>query len=148
MENFEILLADDDSDDRSFFQEALVQAAIPAKLTMVEDGKQLTDFLAGITNPPPPDIIFLDINMPLKNGKICLREIRNDKKFNSVPVVMFSTSSYHKDIEDTYATGANMYIVKSDFFENEVCTLKSLFSVNWKEHFMNRPKEKFVLKMN
>lgn len=148
MENIQILLADDDADDRMFFQEALSEAAIAADLTTVENGRQLTDFLSGITEPPPPHIIFLDINMPYKNGKECLREIRNNEKFNNIPVVMFSTSSHHKDIEESYSNGANLYISKTEFFENEVPMLKKLFCPNWREQWMNLSKDQFILKAN
>jgi DNA-binding response OmpR family regulator len=144
--NLHILLADDDADDRAFFREALILAALHAELITVEDGKQLMDYLTTIDVPPPPDIIFLDINMPYKNGKACLREIRNNQKFNNVPVIMFSTSSHHKDIDDAYTNGANMYICKSDFFDDEVNMLNTLFSPNWKEQLANPSKDRFILK--
>ena len=145
MRGVQILLADDDEDDRSFFREALTEAAISAELITVEDGRQLTDYLSATENPPP-DIIFLDINMPLKNGKICLREIRNNEKFNDTPVVMFSTSSHPNDIAETWADGANLYIIKFEFFGHEVNMLKSVFSANWQKELFLRSKENFILK--
>lgn len=146
MKKIQILLADDDEDDRIFFKEALYEAEINSDLITVENGQQLTDLLSGVTDPPPPHIIFLDINMPYKNGKVCLQEIRKNDKFNHIPVVMFSTSWQHKDIDDSYLFGANMYISKSDFFENEIGMLKKLFTSNWEERLINPSKEKFVLK--
>jgi len=146
MQNFEILLADDDADDRSLFEEALLEAAIPAKLTSVENGQQFSDFISLIIDPPPPDIIFLDINMPYKNGKTCLQEIRKNEKFNKVPIIMFSTSSHPKDIEETFSNGANRYIFKSDFFETEKNMLKKLFSSNWKETLLDASNDKFILR--
>src|SRR5882724_9169887 len=107
-----ILLADDDADDRSIFLQAVNEAEIQVQLTVVEDGRQLTDFLSAVVEPPPPDIIFLDINMPFKNGKECLREIRQKKKFDPVIVAMYSTSSQRKDIDETFSFGANAYIIK------------------------------------
>jgi len=145
MDFIHILLADDDADDRYFFSRAFSKASIAADVTTVEDGEQLTDFLHKITGPPPPDIIFLDINMPRKNGKACLQEIRNDAKFNKVPVVMFSTSTHHKDIQETYKIGANRYISKNDFFGNEVDILKKLFPADWKESIFNKTTDEFVL---
>jgi CheY-like chemotaxis protein len=147
MRNVQILLADDDEDDRFFFLEALTDAAIPAELLTVEDGIQLMDYLSGIENPPPPDIIFLDINMPLKNGKTCLREIRDNQKFNEVPIVMFTTSSHQKDIDDTFTGGANRYILKSEFFEHEVQMLQKLFSPGWAKHIAKPSKENFILRL-
>ncbi len=146
MKNIEILFAEDDPDDRSFFKEALSEAAIPAELKTFENGEELTDYLSLVKNPPPPDIIFLDINMPVKNGKDCLKEIRANKDFNDVPVIMFSTSSYYKDIEESYSDGANMYIFKSEFFDNEIELLNKLFSGNWENDLMKTSREKFILK--
>lgn len=142
----EILLADDDADDRAFFREALEESGIPSKLTTVVDGEKLTLYLSKIENPPPPDVIFLDINMPYKDGKACLREIRNDEKFRHVPVIMFSTSTYAGDIEETYESGASLYISKADFFENESSMLKKLFSHNWTENMLNVAKDQYVFR--
>jgi CheY-like chemotaxis protein len=144
MSKVQILLADDDEDDRDFFRQALCDANIAAELVTVNDGRQLTDYLSGISHPPPPDIIFLDINMPKKNGKVCLREIRNNDKYNNVPVVIFSTSSYSKDIDETFLDGANIYILKSAFFEDETAMLQKLFSDEWKLNLARRSKERFV----
>jgi CheY-like chemotaxis protein len=146
MDFIHILLADDDADDRFFFKRAFSKASIPADVVTVEDGQQLTELLGEIKEPPPPDIIFLDINMPRKNGKACLQEIRNDDKFKNTPVVMFSTSSYHKDIDETYEGGANLYISKTDFFGNEAHMLKQLFPAGWRQSMFNNTRENFVLK--
>jgi len=148
MDHIRIFLADDDPDDRFFFDRALSKAAIAANLTVAEDGQKLIDLLDGITEPPPPDIIFLDINMPCKNGKACLIEIRKKEKFNNVPVIMFSTSSHHRDIEETFETGANRYINKTDFFGNQVMMLQKLFSNDWKTSLLTAAKEQYVVKVN
>jgi CheY-like chemotaxis protein len=146
MKEIVILLADDDPDDRSFFDQALTESDIPAKLTTVEDGQQLTHFLSGVAEPPPPDIIFLDINMPYKNGKNCLLEIRQEPRFDSVVVVMYSTSSERKDIDETFTYGANMYIIKPASFGAQINMLKTLFLPGWKERISNPSREMFVLK--
>lgn len=142
----QILLADDDPDDRDFFVEAVSQSNLDFAVHEVENGQQLMELLVTITFPPPPDIIFLDINMPYKNGKICLREIRSNKKFNNVPVVMFSTSFHSKDVDDVFDAGANMYVTKSDFFQDEPGMLNKIFPENWQELWKCRTKENFVLK--
>jgi len=110
-----ILYADDDKDDRELFQQALKDAHTDAKLTTVEDGDKLMKYLAQVDGQHP-DIIFLDINMPCKNGKECLKEIRSKKELDEVPIVMFSTSSYKEDIDETFANGANLYVSKPVFF--------------------------------
>ena len=141
-----ILLADDDDDDRMFFQEALNEMAMTAILITVEDGEKLMDVLSTMDNPPPPHLIFLDINMPRKNGKECLEEIRGNKKFDNIPVIMFSTSTYRGDIDETYQKGANLYIPKSLFYSDQKLILEKLFSKLWKEYLQKVPREKFVLR--
>ena len=84
--------------------------------------------------------------MPCKDGKKCLIEIRNDSKFKNVPVIMFTTSSHYKDIEDTFNSGANLYVCKSDFFENEVSILKKIFMDGWNHTLKNVSMENFVWK--
>ncbi|HWB27961.1 MAG TPA: response regulator [Chitinophagaceae bacterium] len=146
MEYIRIFLADDDADDRFFLKQAFSKAKIPAKLTEVEDGQQLTDLLDGISDPPPPDIIFLDINMPCKNGITCLREIRKSQKYDAIPVVMFSTSLHQKDIQETYDYGASRYIDKTTFFGEQEVMLNKLFSRGWQTSLLNPAKDQYVLK--
>lgn len=144
-----ILLAEDDQDDRDLFLEILEESGVSSLLTTVTDGKMLTDYLAGIADPPPPDVIFLDINMPFKDGKTCLKEIRQNKRFNGVPIIMFTTSSHRKDIEDSYQHGANRYILKSDFFQQENNILKSIFrDKEWYKNLMNVGRSEFVYRLN
>ena len=143
-EPIHILLAEDDPDDRQFFQEALAEAQISSTLTSVEDGLQLMKYLEE-PDGQRPDIIFLDINMPYKDGKECLKEIRRNQKFKDVPVVMFSTSSYKTDIEETFANGANMYVSKPVFFEDVVNILKQIFSLNWQKELLIRDRKRFLM---
>jgi CheY-like chemotaxis protein len=138
------VLADDDADDRSLFREAVKEASATAELVTIEDGQELMDYLDGIQDPPPPDIIFLDINMPCKTGDVCLKEIRAKERFQNVPVVMFSTSSHLPDINESYENGANMYVSKSVFFEDDVSILKEIISTDWKAYIPKPPKNNFV----
>jgi len=112
-----ILLADDDMDDCTFFKNAL--EALPAftNLTTVHDGDQLMKYLS-VNSEHLPHVLFLDINMPRKNGFECLSEIKQDKKLQDLPVVMFSTSNTPDKISNFLKTGADIYIHKpSDFAE-------------------------------
>jgi CheY-like chemotaxis protein len=86
----DILLAEDDADDRFFFEKALNELAIATKLTMFNDGEQLMHHLNGLAGEYP-DIIFLDINMPRKSGYECMREIKESAVLSGIFVVMFST---------------------------------------------------------
>jgi len=123
-----ILLADDDRDDHYLFTEFIRRAGLPIHVSAVMNGPELLTFLAkNVDNLP--DVLFLDINMPLKNGIECLKEIRKDARFNTLPIIMFSTSDYKKDVEETFKHGANLYINKGLFFSNAVKTLKEVLSL-------------------
>src|SRR5258705_11979617 len=91
-EPVKILLAEDDEDDRELFKAALKEVKPEVKVEMVDDGQKLMSYLTS-TDEAHPDIIFLDINMPCKDGIQCLKEIRGNKKLDDVPVIMFSTSN-------------------------------------------------------
>ncbi len=145
MNEIKILLADDDADDRDFFKEAITEANIEADITMMSDGEQLSEYLSATKDQSLPDVIFLDINMPKKNGKECLKEIRSNTEFNHIPVIMFSTSSHKKDIEETFNNGADFYIIKSSFFDNEVFILKQLFSEDWRKRQLKKSVKTYVL---
>jgi CheY-like chemotaxis protein len=106
-----ILLADDDADDCYFIEEALNEFSLSTHLTAVHNGEDLMQLLANETNELP-DVLFLDLNMPRKNGFECLAEIRNNKRFKQLPVIIYSTS-FHKEIATMlYNNGANYYISK------------------------------------
>src|SRR5215204_5152622 len=102
-----IWLADDDEDDRFLFQEALNEITLSTHLTSVCDGEQLMDAL---TTNALPDMLFLDLNMPRKDGFQCLTEIRNDEKLRTLPVVVFSTSFQPDAVDKLYKSGAHYYI--------------------------------------
>jgi CheY-like chemotaxis protein len=117
-----ILLADDDTDDKFFFEKALKEIPILTNLITVNNGEELMDYLA--TNSEYlPDVIFLDLSMPRKTGYECLIEIKEDEKLKNIPVVMFSTSFTHGiDLEQSLMTtrskmGAQNYIRKPSDFE-------------------------------
>lgn len=119
-----ILLADDDSDDRSFFAKALKELSISTNLTTVNDGQHLMNYLSE-NSEQLPDILFLDINMPCKNGHECLCEIKQNEKLKDIPVVIFTTSSARaRDINygggllnTLFQNGANVFIRKPGDFD-------------------------------
>lgn len=114
-EQLNILLADDDTDDCIFFKQALDELALPTHLTTVNDGEQLMNYLSE-NSEHIPDVLFLDINMPRKNGIECLAEIKKNKKLKDLPVVMFSTSNEWNTINMLFKTGAHVYIHKPGDF--------------------------------
>jgi len=112
-----IYMADDDQDDRSLFMEAIHEVDPDVILKEARDGMELMDILLALSDPVP-EVIFLDINMPKKNGFECLEEIRKcDGAIREVKVIMFSTSSDPQDIERALKLGATFYAVKPSRFD-------------------------------
>ncbi len=135
-----ILLADDDADDRLLVKEALIDADFPYNnLYFVENGQQLMDYLGGkgqYSNPnhaPPPDLILLDLNMPKKDGREALKEIKTNPHFRHIPVVVLTTSTAPADIRGSYDIGANTYITKPVTFEGLVAAVQSI-KTYWTEN--------------
>jgi CheY-like chemotaxis protein len=112
-----ILLADDDTDDCVFFKEATDGLQLPIKLTVTHNGEQLMQWLTNDTTELP-HVLFLDLNMPRKNGFECLTEIKQNKKLQALPVVIFSTSLEQEVVNQLYHNGAQYFIRKpSDFLQ-------------------------------
>ncbi len=110
-----IMLVDDDESDRMVFRDALEALEILTIIQTQNNGQQLMDYLA--TNIAHlPDIIFLDLNMPRKNGLECLKEIRGNERFKAISIVIYSTSASENDINETFLNGANVYIKKPNNF--------------------------------
>jgi len=139
-----ILLADDDEDDRMLFIEAFKDIKIKSIIHTVNDGVQLMDYLNDETNVMP-GILFLDLNMPRKNGHECLEEIRNSKKLKQLTVAIYSTSASESDIEDTFVKGANVYIRKPDDFLVLKKILAEVVTINWQYQTSGMNKENFLL---
>jgi CheY-like chemotaxis protein len=114
-EPYLILLADDDEGDRVLFSEAFSELKIQTTVETVNDGIELMEWLNAEGNPLP-HFLFLDLNMPRKNGMECLEEIRNSERLKEVFVAIYSTSDNEKDVEETFLAGANVYIAKPNDF--------------------------------
>src|SRR6187402_3818371 len=125
-----ITLADDDEDDRLFFTDAFEELKINTIVNTVNNGRELLEFL----NHPEtvlPNIIFLDLNMPILNGIDCLKEIRRNDKFNDIAIAIYSTSSSDQDVENTFVLGANIYIKKPSNFNELKKILSDVVIINW-----------------
>jgi len=110
-----LLLADDDMDDIVFFKEALEELPFASKLTTVNDGVELMQFLTGELIEVP-DMLFLDLNMPRKTGYECLSEIKSDDRLKHLPVIIISTSFEHDIARSLYKNGADFYLCKPGDF--------------------------------
>ena len=137
-----ILFSDDDTDDALLFTQATDLLTSPVLLSFAEDGEQLMRYLS---KEMLPDMIFLDLNMPVKNGIECLDSIRSDKKLNWLPVIIYTTSDNPRDIETCFKLGANLYVVKPTSFENIIKTLKKILGIDWKKQISPVSRENFLL---
>jgi CheY-like chemotaxis protein len=129
-EPVKIILAEDDAEDQELFIDALDEAQVPSEVTTVENGQELLDTLRDETQPNP-DMIFIDINMPVKGGKEALEEIKKDEGLREIPAVMLSTWNHPADIEDAFEKGANLYVQKPSSFAGFVLVLKKVFFLHW-----------------
>lgn len=126
-----IYLADDDSDDREFFVDAMNEVAPDAILEQSEDGICLMDKVLALSINKIPEFIFLDINMPRKSGLECLEEIRSHKDtLKEVNVIMLSTSSDPENIQKALELGATFYVVKPSSFERLKSLLDDILNMN------------------
>lgn len=127
-----ILMADDDSDDRMLVKDAFDESRLNNDLHFVEDGEQLIDYLyrrgnfTHLKGQPYPGLILLDLNMPKKDGREALAEIKKDPDLRRIPVVILTTSRAEEDILRTYDLGANSFITKPVTFESLVQVVQVL----------------------
>lgn len=127
-----ILMAEDDLDDRLLIKEALVESQLVNPVQFVGNGEELLDYLnrrgqyRNRRRFPRPGVILLDLNMPKKDGREALQEIKADPKLRQIPVVVLTTSTAEEDIVRTYDLGANSFISKPVTFEGLVEVMKAL----------------------
>ena len=127
-----ILLADDDADDRMLTRDALRESRLANDLRTVTDGEELMDYLkrrgryADAAQSPRPGLILLDLNMPRKDGREALKEIKSDPALRQIPVVVLTTSKAEEDIYRTYDLGVNSFITKPVEFSGLVKAMRTL----------------------
>ncbi|MGF1635505.1 MAG: response regulator [Cyclobacteriaceae bacterium] len=141
-----ILLADDDESDRLLFKEAFAEIKIQTVVNTVNDGTELMEWL-NLNNNRSPDLLFLDLNMPCKNGVECLLEIKSDKRLKDIFIAIYSTSNNEKDIEETFCNGANVYITKPSRFEMLKQVLERVVLVTYQYRDQSLKRENFLLKI-
>jgi len=125
-----ILIADDDAEDRLLAREALEESRLANSVAFVGDGEELMDYLyrrgryAELMGAPLPGLILLDLNMPKKDGREALEEIKADPRLRRIPVVVLTTSKAEEDIFRSYDLGVNSFIAKPVTFETLVAAMK------------------------
>lgn len=142
--NIHILLADDDDDDRMFFREAIGELALDIDLATVQNGKELMSYLHD-NSSELPDIIFLDLNMPIMGGLKSLSQIRQSENLKDIAVVIYSTSTSESDIEECLIRGANIYLRKPTDFDELKALLHKAITVNHHFTISSHSRENFVM---
>lgn len=145
-EHLNIVFADDEENDRLLFLDALKELKIKTNVHTVNDGIELMNYLNN-SNNRLPHLLFLDLNMPKKNGMECLKEIRTNEHLNDIAIAIFSTSLSEKDIEETLINGANVYINKPNSFDALIQVLNKVVmtAYTYQNTFFN--KAHFLLRL-
>lgn len=144
-ENIRILLADDDQDDRDFFADAIADIHLNFPVEFCKNGLELLNRLYD-KNLFAPDIIFLDLNMPIMSGFETLQQIRENVMFKDVPIIaIYSTSASEEGIKNTFGLGANAYIVKPVNFDDLKKILRKVVEMDWKQRLKHSGLESFII---
>jgi CheY-like chemotaxis protein len=136
------LIAEDDDEDFEIFSTAIEEVSIAIVLSRAENGSVLMKKLNEIDTLP--DILFMDILMPYIDGRECLRMIRSDKKFDSLPIIMFSSMSDDFSIDYCFREGSNFFLLKPNSIPELVNELERIFSIDWKNLYYP-PMSQFIL---
>lgn len=141
-----ILLAEDDESDRLVFNEAFAELKIKFTVHTVNNGVELMNWLNNEDNRLP-HLIFLDLNMPRKNGIECLKEIRSNQRLKNISIAIYSTSENKNDIEETFQQGANVYITKPADFNTLKKVLEKAVMTAYQYEDQSMLRENFLLRI-
>jgi CheY-like chemotaxis protein len=136
-----ILLAEDDDEDYLIFSLAVQELSFRVILTRAENGELLLKML----DEEHPDILFLDLLMPCKDGQQCLKEIRANRKYDTLPIVVYSSFHDLKNIEFCYREGSNLYALKPGSLAELKSVLEKIFAIDWKKMLYFPTLAEFVL---
>lgn len=126
-----MLIVDDDPDDRQIVKDALLEFKNERDYVLLENGDKLMEYLHSVDSGLPC-LILLDLNMPGKDGRIALKEIKSNKNFQHIPIIVLTTSSLEKDREISYALGANCFITKPNSYTKLIEIMESIVKL-WVE---------------
>ena len=136
-----VLFADDDADESYLFKEALEHLSLNVTFTHVIDGNALLEYL---NTAQTPDLVFLDLNMPYKDGTEALEEIRKMPKFEKLPLIIYSTANNKGYIDACLAKGASRFVIKPTSFNGIMKVINAVLSINWKLNQIIR-RDNFVI---
>jgi len=135
---------DDDEDERQAFAEAIDKLGLPLDLLYARNAGELFEYLEKKSDI---NLIFLDINMPLKDGRVCLKELKTNEKYRHIPVLVYSVSQSIEDVDEVFAGGAHYYAVKPYAEVNFIETLKLVFGIDWTLEQPIPSREQFVINL-
>ena len=124
------MIVDDDADDREIIRDAFISTIEEQDYVFIENGDRLLEYLEQNADASVPSLIMLDLNMPGKDGRETLKEIKTNNKYQHIPTIVFTTSSSHRDKQTVYDMGANCFITKPDTF-NKLIELTTCISKLW-----------------
>jgi CheY-like chemotaxis protein len=137
-----VLLAEDDDDDYLIFSLAIDElTSVRVELKRAENG----DILMRLLDEKHPDLLFLDLLMPCKDGRQCIREIRSNRKFDSLPIIVYSSMSDLQSIEFCYREGSNLFAKKPGTLSDLKEILEKIFAIDWKRMLYYPPMSQFVI---
>lgn len=136
-----VLVAEDDDDDYLIFSIAIAETSFTVVLKRAENGEILLKLL----NEDIPDILFLDLLMPCQDGKQCLKEIRANKKYDSLPIIVYSSLNDLENTEYCYREGSNLYVIKPNSIGDLKDILERILSIDWKKTMYFPQKSQFVI---
>ncbi len=136
-----VLMAEDDDEDFDLLSDAINEMFIEVSLTRAGNG----DVLMRMLHREIPDMLFLDILMPCRDGKDCLREIRADKKFDNLPIIVYTSLKDMETEEFCYRKGTNLFVYKPHSFSELTRVVQRIFSLNWKKVHYFPKRSDFVL---
>jgi CheY-like chemotaxis protein len=124
-----IILAEDDIDDQNIFQLALQEIDSSVQIEFATNGRQLLTLL----QIKKPDLLFLDLDMPYKNGLECLMEMKNNPDLEKIPVIVFSSTTKPSNIQTAYEMGACLFFIKPPVYSDYLSSIKAIFKLNWND---------------
>ena len=136
-----VLLAEDDDDDYLIFSLAIEDTRVAVALTRAENG----EILLKILEENIPDLLFLDLQMPCKDGRLCLKEIRSNNRYDELPIIIYSAARDNGSVEYCFREGSNLYTVKPNSVKELSEILRRILLVDWKKSMYYPPKSEFVL---
>lgn len=140
-ELLKLLIAEDDTDDFELIKDAIEECNLSVTIERAENG----DILIKILDDRIPDLLFLDILLPCKDGRQCLKEIRSNRKYDLLPIIIYSSSNAWAEVEFCFREGANLYVIKPTSFDELKLMLEKILKIDWKKSLYYPPLPDFLV---